>query len=258
MGTLAAFERPQNTIEWARSCIKSAYDSFITYTKSDAFIFVTEDDPETSDKLHKFKIMRPLPREVEGHCSNALVDIKHSFDQSLFAAAQSLGALGFDKNYPWADSPNGLWRILEVRQRKPRTTLPQVLIDEIWRQEPYATGPDFAGGNDFTREIAGMVNDKHSIGFALYPKLLSSLVNFQAVSPFSLFEPWDPVKQEMVICRVMPGGRVSYANPTVTTNIRFDRTGEWGQVNVFAAAWDFADRAHLALEGFKAVCAANL
>ena len=252
---MSAFQTPQNSIDWARSRIQAAYDSFSAYGKGDAFAFVIEDDIETGDKLHKFRIVQPLPPDVEGFCRNALTDIKHSFDQSLFAAARAMGFVRFKETYPWADSPTGLNRIIEARQRKEKARLPQVLIDEILRHEPYATGPDFIGGNDFIREIAKMVNDKHTIGFAVVPSATSALVNFSGVSPFVLFEPWDPVKQELVISRVMPGGSIRYDDPTVTTNIRFQRAGRLGKVSVFDAAWGFADRAQFVLEGFKAVCA---
>jgi hypothetical protein len=169
------FNTPQETIDWAKSRIAEAETSFCTYVQTSAFENITEFDERTCEVIKKIKLIRPIPREVTGNLTNALVDLKHSFDQSLFAVAQAFGCKDFDKNYPWADTLSGVKGIIDKRQRNKSTALPQTIIDEIFRQEPHGSGSTFNGVNNLIREVAKMVNDKHSIGF----KVSASIVAMQ-------------------------------------------------------------------------------
>jgi len=254
--SLEAFETPQKAINWARSNIEAARQTFVAYAQNNPLAFVIEEDPETGDKIHKFKLVKQMPDEIEHLCRNAIVDLKHSFDQSLSAAARTLNFVRFDKNYPWADSVVGLKRIIDQRQTKKDGALPQILIDEIYRQKPYSTAPGLATGNNLIREIAKMANDKHTIGIEVTANVASYIVsNLTAAGPSELFRGWDPVKQELIFAIVKPGGSISYNKPQIAANICFKRAGDIGKIGVFDAAEAFADRAQAVLDGFKAVCA---
>lgn len=256
-----AFDVPQKAINWAVECLGKAWDDFVVYLQNGGFAFVTEKEAETGDEVRKFRQEKPIPDSVEGYLRNALVDIKHSFDQSLFAAVSTVRKVPYKGNYPWADTPNGVTGILTKRQEKENTWLPQILIDEIWRQQPYATGATYAGGNDLIREIANVVNDKHTVGFRAAAAITQSMIpvvfsKAPMKGSVSFFERWNPVKKEMVISRKSgEGGSISNYNPQVKVDVFLEATGEIGAISVHIVVNSFAQRAQLVLEGFKRVCA---
>jgi hypothetical protein len=225
--------------------------------KNDAFIEATEFDAETGENVRKLKLIKPIPLDVSGFLRSAFLDIKHSFDQSLFAAAQSAGCARFRKNYPWANTPDGVKGIIESRQTDKHSALPGFLIDEVLRQEPYATGEGFAGGNDLIREIAKMVNDKHTVGFRVSASVSRTIMrNVSIRGPVSSpMSGWDPVKEELVLARMKPGSSFSYQECSLSVQILFKSAGDIGKVSAIPAAKQFADRAQVALNGFKALYA---
>jgi hypothetical protein len=252
---MSHFNAPQKSIDWAKECIDRGRLEFGKYVNNDAFSLVIEDDVETGEKVTKIALVKDIPASVEGLFRNALVDLKHSFDQSLFAAAQSMSCIRFDRSYPWADSLIGLSAIIKTRQKDAKTRLPDVIINEIFRQEPHSTRPTFIGGNDFIRDIAKLVNDKHTIGFDIAASVETLVLkNFTTNGPSSLAGKWDSIKKEIEICRVGIGGSVSHDHPSITSNIFFKRTGNIGKVPVPVAAMEFADKAQFVLDGFKVAC----
>lgn len=248
------FDVPQKTITWARVCIDLGREAIRRYFEDKPFTLVIEDDPNSGEKITKIILsVGPTP-EIEGHFTNALVGLKHSFDQSLFAAAQATKCLGFDKTYPWADTRAGCEAIIQKRQMKLKTRLPQPIIDEVLRQKPYSTGPGSSSREYLVREIAKMANDKHTIGFTTAASITQlQTSNLITTGGLSFGYPWDPVKKEMIISRVAVGSAASYNNPTISANVFFERRGMIGEVPVIDAATYFADAAQAALDGFKAV-----
>ena len=154
------FETPQESIDWAKTCLENAEREFRAYVQNGALANVTEFDRQTREQVRKIKRVKPIPQSVTGFIRTALVDTKHSFDQSLFACAHAAGCLRFSKTYPWADTPKGLNGIIDRRNRDKDAALPPFIVDEIRRQEPYATGEGYPGGNDLVREVAKMANDQ--------------------------------------------------------------------------------------------------
>jgi hypothetical protein len=252
---MSHFDVPQEAVNWAKTCICLAEEGVKSYLQKQAFASVVELDPETGQQLTKIKLVSPLPIDVAGFLRNALVDTKHSFDQSLFAAAQTVGCVRFDKNYPWSQSIKGLKTIMEKRQRDRKAALPQIIVDEIFRQQPYATGEALSSGHDLIREIAHMVNNKHTIGFRAAASIESVTMTSVMIGGGSVFSNWDPVKEEMVLARTDPGSSFSYENCAVSTDVFFKRAGKIGEVSAVFAAKQFVDRAQIVLDGFKAACA---
>lgn len=248
------FKEVQDQIDWAREQIDRGQADAIAHIKGDAFAFVTEIDLESGEKVHKFKLVNPLPNSIKGSFRSAVVDLKHSFDMSLHAAAQVMGCVRFDKTYPWADTPDGVRGIITKRQLKLHSRLPDALIDEIWRQEPYSTGPGFAGGNDLIREVANMANEKHTIGITTRADVTSyKFTNMVLIGPNKMSGRWDPIKQELELLRIGVGGSASYDDAAVSVDILFKRAGSVGKIPAFSVATTFADKAQIVLDGFKRV-----
>jgi len=254
-----AFQEVQDQIDWAKTNIETGFKAFDEYVKNGAFSRVVEDDLKTGEKVGKIKLVKRVPNEVKGPFRNAILDLKHSFDMALHASAKTLGFHRFDKTYPWSDTENGLRGIIESRQRNRDAKLPQILIDEIWRQKPYASGPKSPSGEYLIREIANMANGKHTIGLTVAAKIesyeISQHVRIDTKGGAALGGKWDPEKKELELYRASGDAAITDNNASVTAYIFFKRVGSAGQVPVNVAAETFADYAQLVLDGFKAVCA---
>lgn len=251
---MSAFDEVREQINWAETRIEVARIEIAQYIQHDAFRFVQEVNAQTGEHVRKIVLVKDVPMSIKGYLRNAVVDLKHSFDMSLHAAVGELGNSRFDKNFPWADSPKGVRGIINGWQSKDKTKVPQAIIDEIWRQEPYATGEGYSGGEDLTREVAKMANNKHSIGIGASAQIQSvSFTNITVISAtsFSLMEAWNPKKKELVLSRHI--GLVSYDDPAVTGNVIFERVGRIGPLAAIPTAISFLERAKLCVEGFEAV-----
>ena len=251
-----AFNVPQRAIDWAKSRVVEAEKTSLRYLKDYAFTILVQDDIEAKEHVSKIRLTKPPPMEIEGLFRNALVDLKHSFDQSLYAAAQAMGCLRFDKNYPWADTRTGFMTIVEKRQLQKDSRLPEALVDELRRQEPYITESNPTSDGNLVREIAKMANDKHTIGFTASASIASMSVSnvvFQG-NRLGLPGKWDPVKKEMEITRIAFGDTLSYDVPAFAAAIFFERDGLMGQIPVVLALNKFAEKAQVVLDGLKRSC----
>jgi hypothetical protein len=252
---MSSFQTVQNQIDWARECINNAHAAAGTYFESDAFVRRVEIDPKTGERVDKIALVKDPPSTIEGPLRNAILDLKHSFDQSLFFAARAMGFERFNANFPWADSKSGFDGIIRRRQLDKKTMLPQVLIDEIERHGPYSTGPEPPNPEYLIREIAQLANDKHNIGIT--HSLEVSSVTFNAPMSFfgaaSLSRPWDPVKKEVEICRLAPDTIATYNDPILNWNMFFNRAGIVGEIPAFDVARIFADKAQTVLNDLKAI-----
>lgn len=251
---MSAFDKILDQIEWAETCIEAARVEITQYVQYDAFRFEHQMNPKTGEHVHKIVLVKDVPNSIKGKLRNAVVDLKHSFDMTLHAAASALGNSRFDKNFPWADSPKGVRGIIDSWQSKDKTRIADAIIDDIWRQEPYATGEGYSGGEDLTREIAKMANNKHTIGIGATAQVQTILfpnIRAKNVRSFSLVEPWNPNKNEMILSRYI--GTVSYDDTAVTGCVVFERVGRIGSLPAVPAAMHFLERAKLCVEGFKAI-----
>lgn len=252
---MMAFDEVREQIDWAETRINEADSEIAAYIQHHAFTFLEEVNAETGERQRKIKLAKPVPMSIKGHLRNAIVDLKHAFDMALNAAASELGSKRFEKTFPWANSPTGVKAIVDSWQRKAKSRSPQILVDEVWRQEPYSTGESFSGGDDLTREVAKMANNKHSIGITASAQIASiSFTNVTVEStggPIEIFRSWDPKKQELLLARYT--GTISHDDPQVTGNVFFERVGGLGALPAIPTAKTFLQRAKLSVEGFEAI-----
>lgn len=243
------FKTPQKYIDRAKVNFDAADKAFIQYGKDGAFRFVVEDDPETGDQIHGLKQFKELPVEVEMGLSDALMNLRMAFDQAMYAACVAINRPPKgDINYPWANSPTDL----KHRMSK----IPEELKAEIIRQKPYPTGEGYSGGDDIIRNVAKLVNDKHTIGFeAMAVPSTMVTTNVSHLGPGGVFTPWDPEKKIAVVARVRRGGAVSYDEAMFKIDVRFKRSSLLGSYSAFTATDGFRQVAQFALNGLKAACA---
>lgn len=251
---ICPFDTPQKSINWAKQFIEKGEEATKLYFDQGPFMMIAEHNQATGEILKKFKLIREPSPEIEGFFTDAVVRIKHSFDQSLYAAAQAAHYFKFDKNYPWSDSYSGLISILKARQKNKNTKLSQKILDEIVRQKPYFLDKDNQSPDYLIREMARIANDKHTIGFTAAASVCSMRIQgLTMVGPAEFLYPWDPIKKEMVIYRTMLGGSVTHGKPTFSADIFFDRNGILRTVAAGVALQQFVDRAQYVLDGFKSL-----
>lgn len=244
------FQRPQQTIDWAKRSLDEGYQTFSAYAQDDGFAFVTEVDPETGENLLIFRQVKSIPAEVGMHFTNALNNLRNSFDQSLFAVCEAVGHPMSDAHYPWATDP----RDLEHRMSggKKNSTLPDEIKIVIRRQEPYFAGEGHPGGSHNPRLVSVLANDKHTVGFVANATVDSvTLPRIITRGSASIGAPWDSVKKEMIIIRT--SGTVAYEHPSVAVDITFDRRIRGEPIPAAAGIGTFANFAQRVLDDFKAL-----
>lgn len=195
------FETAQNTLDWAKEALNELRETFSAFLAQPGVgEFVAEFDPQTQVNEFKFRLLKTLPPLISRRGNEALLNIRHSFDQATYAACVRIaGRRRKDVHFPWANCP----RDLEIRMEG--KNVPQGIREVFRRQEPYPTSDSYSGGNDLVRSLARVANDKHTVGFNLSarttftsgPAFVGGILRQMTVGGF----PWDPVKNEKVIAK---------------------------------------------------------
>lgn len=208
MGSLKAFDRPEQTIGFAEAAIHELIAEWQAFGADDPFQTVTETDDD-GVRIVKIVMTRDLPPILQRRATEALNNLKNAFDQMLFAVCSAIGRPIKQGHYPWADSPTGL---AQIRAKNSHAERKRVFPPEVWteieRQAPYKRGEGYAGGNDLVREMARLANAKHTVGLAVAGrfKAVSQNIKIGRVSGHgsffaSHFPVWDPVKKEAILER---------------------------------------------------------
>lgn len=120
MSSLPAFDRPKESIAVAREAIHeldAAFGEFFRPKPAGAITDgrkvygqVVDIDPETGNEVHKFKIFEPLPRILSRRTAEALLNIRESWNQAVYAACVSINKVPRRQNlhFPWRSSPADL------------------------------------------------------------------------------------------------------------------------------------------------------
>jgi len=260
--SLPAFNRPKESIAWAREAINELDVSFRDFFHPKPlgpiikgrkpYGQVVDIDPETGDEVHKFKIFDAVPSALSRRATEALGNLRNSFDQSVFAACSAIGRIPKKGNlhFPWRTSPIDLNRTLE---NGPVTA-------EFWevikREEPYPTGNGYTGGDDTIREIAKLANGKHTVGLAITPRVSSYTHPSIFSSGNRVVIPgirWDPVKNEMIMAIVSPGTDVKH-DYKVQLQVGLDVAPPLRDIPAIALFNAFADRAESFTKAIEAEC----
>ncbi len=250
------FQRPQNTINWAERSIHEGIQHFLAFGQDPgSFVKKIEFDSDTGDYVYKIVQQRDLPDVIEQRWTEALNNLRNSFDQSIFAACTAINDPRKKLNYPWADSPVDLGHRLRGRERKPK--VPPLLWEEIKRQQPYPTGEGYTGGDDLIRAVATIANAKHTIGFEIgcvVTSIFGGVMSFGRDGFFGMRPPvWNPDKKEIELLRVRDA--TMHQEPGAHVTIFF-RSGPLPRRTAAPEALLlFHQKAQSVLDGLKAECA---
>jgi hypothetical protein len=259
VGSLSAFDAPQQHIDWGKKAVDEAVAIGKASFGAEAFALVVEDGAEPGDKLTKIKLVGNIPSELRRKYTEALKNFRDSFDQSIFAACQAIDRPIKDAHYPWADNPDpSLERRLEG-SGKPRKTIPMELRDTIRAHQPYPTSPAYPGGDDLIRQLSVVANSKHTTGFRTGGRVstISHRLVIRNLGGGSVFVPnpeWDAVKNEITVRRdiLRPGTDIQPdRNYRFTFYVTFDADPPLGKTPAGDALDRFAAKAQEVLDTLK-------
>jgi hypothetical protein len=254
VNSLDEFQPARDSIDWAREAIQEI-DAFTkSFFSPQNMTHAEEFDPATGLKQFKIKSREPVPKAVRRKATEALNNLKHSFDQSIFGACRAVKQPRRKINFPWARNPTDLERLLENRQ------VPAEFWETIRRHEPYPRGDGYSGGDDILRELAHIANGKHTIGLRVGANI-AAITFTHAVFTGPLDIPansrWDPVKNEMIIATGSADsnfqGQYNFA-----AYISLNEAGALRDVSLEGVLSAFLDKANKVADDLEAACIAAI
>lgn len=254
---MSFFDIPQNTINWAEKSVSRAEDIYATYLRSKPFKSIVEVDQLRGRKQVKLKLISPPPTDVTGFLTDALVNTKHSFDQSIYAAACTMGAnTSFKGKYPWAKDKTTFEGIIKKRQSNRDSSLPEFLVEVINKQNTYTPSDHHS---TLLREIAKMANDKHSIGFDtdIYVHDIA-LQDIKISGTGDILFNWNPDKKELLLAEIEMDTSFSFKGNQINMVLSFDRKGALKKIRAFDAIRAFIDKSQNVLNELRLACENNI
>lgn len=197
------FESPRALLSWADEDLSELEESMYEFYATEPFEHFVEHDEKSGYNAQKVRITKPVPESWRKLVSHALADIRHSIDQSLFAACQALSddPIEIDINFPWGTHPKDF----EARMAQ-RAYIPEALYEALRRTHPYPSGKDYKGGDDTiyeARKLAG--GNKHRVAIEPLPGVQDYAIEGGGRRIIILHEPWNRVKQEFTAVLLEPG-----------------------------------------------------
>lgn len=261
MVDLRAFEQPQKLVTRAKFAWSETDKILQAFFVPKNLHIVVEKELATGDFVKKIKMVNPLPDAVEGNLTDALNNVRNSFDQSIFAACLSIDKPIKDGHYPWACDPTDLGRRLK-HVKTGKELVPNELWECIRSQQPYPTGGSYQGGDTGIRALAKLANSKHTVGINVgctvgavqIPSFTASQGEISVRIP-----RWDSVKNEVEVLRWRGTNPKFGREPSSTFYIVFDALTPGilrGQDAMYGLKI-FANFAQRIIEEFRAVAAAH-
>jgi hypothetical protein len=229
--SLTPFDTPRESIDWAAEAINELHAIDREFLGNENMRIVIEPHDKPQYQCLKVKALKPPPSRLRRKATEALNNLRHSFDQSLHAACVVLKEPRPYTNFPWREN------LASVKGYLRSKDIPADLWDVIIGQEPYPTGEKYPGGDDFLYSVAQIANRKHTIGIRIVPQIRDTGQPNLEGRFILIPEPvWDPVKNEQIIA-IGPSDMKATGHYTIILNIAFD---ESGPLRDQALAWGLA------------------
>lgn len=212
---------------------------------------VREMDPKTGDKLVKLKVLKQPPRDLRRLSHHIVSDLRHALDQATFAASEIiLGSEPDSVYFPFAMNPKDLAHRLKK--------IPPELHAFLAAQEPYPRGNGYPGGNNLLRLLGTLAGpNKHEV--ALNVGIHTTAVEMTDVRGELFAAPWprfDRTKNELVLFRIFPGGRVDY-ELFVPLHIAFRQSKGGDDVPIHALFRAWLEKVEAIIDGLESEAAKN-
>lgn len=249
---LPEFSEARDTLDWAKEAFDEADTIVKDYFVQTAQTRHVELEPDGLHKLIIYRLGARLPRALRRKATESLNNIKHSFDQSLFAACSAVSSSVRKINYPWSQRPSDLERLLVGRK------IPEMLHAVIRSHEPYPVGGQHSGGNDTIRNLATIANRKHDVGLSVGAEV--GTISFPTVSVMSAtgetakfggFD-WDQAKNQIQVAKIPIGMEMD--DPKISYQVVFDKVGALNGHCIFGCLELFLQHAEIAFETLQSKC----
>jgi len=247
----SVFDRPKETLSWGNKAIQEFQDIVVNYFAGDPYKEIKEIDPETRDEVVKQIPVTQFPhKEVERKVTEAMLHIKYTFDQVSHAACVSTDPFlaKHTTNFPWTDSLSGL------EKRLSKGKFPKALWPAFHSLEPYAAGDTVSDDNKIARELAKIVNRKHTVGIALNPTVNGVEMRLHGtVRNLTILNPrWNPVTDEIEIRRGAPQPDLNH-HYSLRIDVVFDKSTSLKGVPVLPCLRIFAAKAEKAIQVLSSI-----
>lgn len=203
------FHSSKYSISRAKHHISDFERQSIEFFKTNPYSFVVDVDVDTSEQIHKVKLIKPMPVALPAIASDAVTNLRSALDQAIYGITS---ALGVNSTYfPIAKDAFHFENGVNGRCKE----LPKEIVALIRSFKAYK------GGNDLLWALNEVCNtNKHAIICPV--ALTTSNVTFSSgvfYGGIKVRAPiWDRTKNEMELFR-QPKGGTSNTNIEVTTFI---------------------------------------
>lgn len=161
-----AFESSDYLVSWAQKeagNFRALGKAFLN--KEDTCTHVTEFDTNSQRYFVKMRFNLDLPDEARGIASNVIKNFRDALDQATFAASFLVRRKASKRtHFPFGESPTDLERSLSLREAPQCKGIPEELFPALRACEPYPTGDEYAGGDNYLRALARVSGPhKHAV-----------------------------------------------------------------------------------------------
>ncbi|WP_309753162.1 hypothetical protein [Novosphingobium sp.] len=251
---LSSFENPQQLIDWAHEAIIEADFATQDFVNDKNIIILIKHNPEAGISAAVVRQINPIPDFITRKLTEALNNLRNSFDQSLFAACQAIGSPVRDAHFPWANNPipDLDWKLKGSKPSKPK--IPLEMWDVIRLQEPYPTGESYPGGNDVIRQAAKIANSKHTIGLSIGAAAERFETTLRGAIPNGLrIGPgWNPVDNDLELFTWPFGEPEPHLKGSLALYVRFSAPPPVGRMHAAEVLELFKHKAQSVLDALKA------
>ncbi|WP_323006548.1 hypothetical protein [Pseudorhodobacter sp.] len=220
---VSAFAAARDSISWADDAINELRYAFQVFIQGDVAEIVIEFDSQTSEHVRKLRFKSPFPKVLNRKTTEALINLRHSFDQAAAAAHRVTNSRrASDPTFPWGQTPK------DVEFRLKQKGFDERLRDTFMAHEPYPRADTHPGGDDIIRSLSMVANNKHTVGLGVHGYLTGvqypTLSTGKGQLSFSM-PTWDPVKNEAELVRwsgeANSDGKYEFAFQIVFNDFRF-------------------------------------
>ena len=186
------FSSSKYSIDRAKQHLVDFERQIIEFVKTEPYILTVDVDSETSEKVHKIKLIKPMPHALPGIAADAVNNLRSALDQAIFAVTSAIGA---NRTYfPFSNNSGNFVHTVNGRCKE----LPQEITTLISAFKPYK------GGNDMLWAINELSNtNKHAI-VASTATTVGGITISEGVFSGGLFmraPVWDRSKNEAELFR---------------------------------------------------------
>lgn len=195
------FHSSKYSLARAKQHISDLQRQIVEFFNTHPYAEIVEIDPDTGEKVHKFKLTKPMPVALPGLAFDAINNLRSALDQAIYAVILlACGRKVRNAFFPIARTEADFENAVRGRLKD----LPKEITDLVRALKPYK------GGNNLLWTLNEICNtNKHA---AISPvAVFTGSIDYRhaVVTGGARFMPpvWDRAKNEMEFVRLPPGGK---------------------------------------------------